>query len=128
MSASNDLETKLLNVVFNATAYAGQSTLYVQLHTGDPGEAGTSNVASEPTRKSVTFGNATGTAPTQVANDSAPSWTNYPGSVTENVNYVSLWDAVTAGNCVCSGAIGTNNVNPGDTVTFPIGTLIVTLD
>jgi hypothetical protein len=50
MSKSNALETALLQLVFNATTFNGiaendttspNTDLYVSLHTGDPGEAGT---------------------------------------------------------------------------------------
>lgn len=50
MSKSNALETALLNLVFNATTFDGiaendttspNTALFVSLHTGDPGEAGT---------------------------------------------------------------------------------------
>lgn len=52
MSASNDFETNILELVFKNAAYAGigdaggllasaaDGNLYVSLHTGDPGEAG----------------------------------------------------------------------------------------
>ena len=50
MSKSNDLENGILGLIFNGTAIAGLATnhtstpltsLYVTLHTADPGEAGT---------------------------------------------------------------------------------------
>ena len=68
MSISNFLEQTLLDLVFNGTAYAGQATVYVKLHTGDPGEACTSNAATETTRQSTTFGAASGGA---ISNDAA---------------------------------------------------------
>lgn len=50
MSMSNDLETNLLLLIYNATAWANyadnaaaspQTNIHCSLHTGDPGEAGT---------------------------------------------------------------------------------------
>jgi hypothetical protein len=44
MSKSNTLETDVLSLIFNQTAISslvGITTLYVSLHTADPGEGGT---------------------------------------------------------------------------------------
>ena len=47
----------LFNAIGNNTSFA-VATCYVQLHIGDPGAAGTSNTATETTRKAVSFGAA----------------------------------------------------------------------
>ena len=46
-----------LDALGNATAYS-VTNVYVKLHVGDPGAAGTSNAATETTRKVVSFGAA----------------------------------------------------------------------
>ena len=51
MSISNYAELALLNTLRN-TSFAVAAT-YVKLHTGDAGEAGTSNAATEATRKAI---------------------------------------------------------------------------
>lgn len=122
MSVSDYLETKILDLVFNATAYAGQSTVYIKLHLGDPGDTGTANPASETTRKAATFAAASGGS---ISNDATSSWTAYPA--TETITYVSLWDAVSGGNCLWAGSVGSNPVIAGDTVQFTAGTLTVTV-
>lgn len=123
MSISNFLEATILDLVFNATAYSGQSTVYVQLHIGDPGETGASNVATETTRKAVTFGAASGGA---ISSDAAATWTNVAG--TEDYTFISLWDAATVGNCLWSGAMTANAVTAGDTFTIASGDIDITLD
>lgn len=124
MSISNYLETVLVDLVFNATSYAGQSTFYTKLHVGDPGEAGTSNAATETTRKASTVG--AGSAGT-VTSDADITWTNVAG--TETISYVSLWDAVSAGNCLWSGALTVSKaLTAGDTFTIPSGSLTISLD
>lgn len=123
MSISNYLETVLLDLVFNATAYSGQSTAYMQLHIGDPGEAGTANVAAETTRKAVTFGAAASGA---ISNDAQIQWTNVAG--TEDYTHFSLWDASTNGNCLWVGTVTANAVTAGDTFTVAVGDLDLTLD
>ena len=55
MSYSNYLENAINDAVCNNTSLA-VATVYVKLHIGDPGEAGTSNAAGETTRKAASFG------------------------------------------------------------------------
>jgi hypothetical protein len=124
MTISNFLEDKLLDLVFNAVAYGGQATVYVKLHTGDPGEAGTANAAANATRKAATFG---ASAAGVVTNDSAATWTNVPNA--ETYSHVSLWDAETGGNCLWVGALtAAKTVAVGDTFNIAIGALTVSLD
>lgn len=125
MSASDYLENKLLDLVFNATAYSGQSTVYVKLHTGDPTDAGTSNAATTTTRAAVTFGAASSGT---VTSDSDATWTNVSG---DTLSHISLWDAQTngTGNCLWAGSLTTpKTVTTGDTFTIPSGSLTVSID
>lgn len=124
MSIANYLETKILDLVFNGTAYSGQSTVYVKLHTGDPGEDCTGNAATETTRAAATFAAASGGT---ISNDAAVTWTNV--STGETYSHISLWDASTAGNALWSGALAASKtVNAGDTFQIAIGDLDVALD
>lgn len=124
MSIANFLEDTLLNLVFNATSYSGQSTVYVKLHTGDPGEDCTSNAATETTRKAVTFGaSSTGT----ISNDADITWTNV--STGETYSHISIWDNLTTGNPLWYGQLTANKtVNAGDTFTIATGDLDVSLN
>lgn len=112
----------LLNAFGNATAYTGSASLYVQLHTGDPGPAGTALVASNNTRKLITMGAASGGA---MSNDSQAEWTNVPAA--EDYTHVSIWDALTAGTFQMSGTITANAVAIGDTFQLPIGDIDASL-
>ena len=120
MSISNFLEDKLLDAT-RGVSYAAAGS-YLQLHTGDPGEAGTSNVASESTRKAVSFAAASGGS---MASSGTVEWTNV--AATETVSHWSLWDASTSGNCLWSGALASSaGLVAGDT--FQITLLTLTLD
>jgi len=120
MSISNYAELALLNTLRN-TSFA-VTAVYLKLHTGDPGEAGTSNAATEATRKAVTFAAASSGSMTSSA---TVEWTNV--STTETYSHWSLWDASTSGNCLWSGALATSAaVTAGDT--FQITSLTLTLD
>lgn len=123
MSISNYAESALLDALFNNASLA-VAARYVKLHIGDPGEAGTSNAAGETTRKSVTGAAAASGTFTSV-NDLV--WTSV--STSETYSYVSIWDHVSAGNCLWTGALTASKaVNSGDTFTIATGSLTVSLD
>jgi hypothetical protein len=118
---SSYLANELLDAVGNAGAFS-VTTVYVQLHTAAPGAAGTSNVATETTRKSVSFAAASGGS---MASDADVSWTNIAGS--QDATHFSAWDASTVGNFLFSGTITANAYTAGDTYTIPSGSLTVSL-
>jgi len=120
MSISNYGENALLDAV-GGTSFAAAAT-YLQLHTADPGEDGTSSVATENTRQSVSFGSASGGS---MVSSATVSWTSV--AATETVTHWSLWDASTAGNCLWYGALDSSaSLQAGDT--FQITSLTLTLD
>lgn len=89
---SSTLTNAMLNVL-NGTAPTTYTTVYMQLHTGAPGSAGTTNVsAGSTTRPSATFGTASGGV---ISITGTPSWTN--GGTSETLTAVSFWSAATAG-------------------------------
>jgi len=123
VSISNYLENAILDAVGNNTALQ-VAQAYVKLHTGDPGEAGTSNAAGETTRKSVSFAAASGGS---MASDADAAWTNV--STAETLTHVSLWDNATAGNCLWTGALtASKTVAVGDNFTIPSGSLTLSVD
>lgn len=112
-----------LDAVFRNTSYS-EAAVWVQLHTGDPGSAGTSNVASETDRIQGTFGSAaTGRA---ISNTAAIEWTSV--AATETYTWVSLWDASTSGNFLGRDDLSSSAaVTAGDTFRIPIGDLDLTI-
>ena len=124
MSAlSNYAENELLDHVLGTAAYTAPTNIYVKLHLGDPGEDGTANPAVNTTRVS------TGAMSVAVAgssdNDAAISWTNV--STTETYSHISIWDDLTAGNCLFVGALSSNAVmTAGDDFEIPAGSLTIT--
>jgi hypothetical protein len=124
MSFSNYAEGKILDHMLGTTSWTMPSTIYVKLHTGDPSEDGTANAAAETTRKLCAFNAASGGSAT---NSGAISWTSYPGA--ETITHVSVWDNVSAGNCLGAGSLSASKtMASGDTLTFNSGQLSVTLD
>jgi hypothetical protein len=102
MSLSNYLEEQLLNHLRPAgTTFSKPAGLYLKLHIGDPGEDCTANAAAETTRKVCVFAAASNPGGAMVG--AATSWTAY--AQTETLTHFSVWDAVTAGNPLGSGAL-----------------------
>jgi hypothetical protein len=110
-----------LNALGNATSFS-VTTAYVKLHVGDPGSAGTSNAATETTRKSVSFAAASNGA---LASDADVTWTNIAGS--QDATHFTAWDNATTGNFLFSGTITGNAYTAGDTYTISSGGLTVSL-
>ena len=122
MSISNYAELKILEHTTGKTAWTMPTTVYVKLHTGDGGEDGTANAATNSTRKAVSWATASAGS---IASSALVEWTTV--STTETYSHWSLWDASTAGNCLWTGALSTSAaVVAGDT--FQITTLTLTLD
>lgn len=108
----------VLNAIGNNTSFA-VATVYVQLHIGDPGAAGTANAAAETTRKTASFGAASAGS---MSNDAIVGpWTSV--AATETYSHVSLWDASPGGNFLGSGTVTGGAVTAGDDFQFPVGDL-----
>lgn len=121
--ASTAMVNALLASFLNGTAPTTYSAPYVQLHTGSPGAAGTSNVAGNSTREQ-----ATGTwiiSGGSSTNPAAVPWTNV--STAETYSHVSLWSASSGGTFLGSGSITANPVNVGDNFSIPIGDATISM-
>lgn len=110
-----------LDALGNATSFS-VTTAYVKLHVGDPGANGTSNAATETTRKAVSFAAASNGA---LASDADVTWTNIAGS--QDATHFTAWDNATTGNFLFSGTITGNAYTAGDTYTISSGALTVSL-
>lgn len=112
---STAVATGLLNAVFNATAYS-VTEVWVQLHVGDPGAAGTANPALETDRQQLSCAAASGAT---ITSDAALTWTSVTGS--EDPTHWSLWTASAAGTFLGSGTITSAAYAAGNTFTIPAG-------
>jgi hypothetical protein len=84
-------------------AYGPVAGTFAQLHTGDPGAAGTANISVGSTaRNSFTFAaSASGSA--LALSGSPAAWTN--GGTSETLTHLSVWTASTAGTLLFSVAL-----------------------
>jgi hypothetical protein len=114
---------KMLDAFARNVSYAN-AAVWVKLHIGDPGAAGTTNAAANTTRQQATFGSAAVTG--AISNTVAVEWTSVPN--TETYSHVSLWTASSAGTFLGSDDLSaTAAVTAGDTFRIPIGDLDLTI-
>lgn len=94
--------------------------VWLKLHLGDPGSAGTSNPAVETTRKQATFG--AGAASRAISNTAASEWLLV--STTETYTHISMWSASTGGTFLGRDDLSSSApVTAGDTFRVPSGDL-----
>lgn len=117
---------QILDQLCNAGTWADPPGFFVQLHIGDPGVAGTANVASNAVRHTATFSSTT--AAGAITTTAAVTWTTV--SATETYSFVSFWDSSTAGAGVFLASDNlevARGVTAGDTFTIAIGDIDITL-
>jgi hypothetical protein len=87
--------------VYRNTSYAAVATPFVQIHTADPGAAGTTGVSvGSATRNAVTWNAPSGGSMTLAT---LGAWTN--GGTSETISHISIWTASTAGTFLQSAAL-----------------------
>lgn len=109
----------ILDALCRSVAWSEPAAFYVQLHTADPGAAGTTAVASETDRQAVTFSAASGGA---ITNSADVTWAAV--AATETYSHVSFWSASAAGTFLGSDQLAASKaVDAGDDFTIPAGDL-----
>jgi type IV secretory pathway TrbL component len=113
-------QTTYINAVLNAmhrsVALTTSPGNFIELHTADPGAAGTTSTASVTTRPAATFAAPSASA---IALSNTPTWASWAGTSPTAVTHIAEWDAATAGNFKDSAALTTSKtVQTGDTLTL----------
>lgn len=109
---------KVMDHCLRGASWTPPTTVYIQIHTGDPGPSGTANVSSMTTRKAATW---TAAANGQITMASSLSWTL---AAKESISHISGWDALTSGNCLFTDELDeAKNLFSGDTLELPVATL-----
>lgn len=78
------------------------STVYWQMHVGDPGPTGTANQSAVTSRQAVTLGAASGGVKSM--SGGTPTHT---ATAAETITHGSFWDAATDGNVKFTGVMST---------------------
>lgn len=113
LSTAN-LANKWLDML-GGTAFTAPTTVYVKLHTADPGASGATAASAETTRKALSWSAASAGSKSISASVSWTSWS--AGS--ETISHISLWDASTSGNFLGSAALTSSKaVANSDTLTL----------
>lgn len=123
MAFSTYLAGKIIDHLLRNQAFTPPATVYVSLHTGDPGSTGASEATGGSyARQSVSLDAASNKAS---QNGGALSFT---GMSAATITHVGLWDASANGNFLIGGALtAQKTTNAGDTFQFPVGDLDVAL-
>lgn len=135
MSLSNYLEDELLDHILGGSDYARPATVYIALLTATPTDANTGSTITEPSgnnysRVAVTNNGTNWPAASggSKSNGTAINFATASGSW-GTVTHVAILDASSNGNVLAWGALSASKtVDSGDTVSFAIGALTVTLD
>lgn len=134
MSAmSNYLEVELRKHIFRTGSFTKPAALYVSLHTANPDEDASgaevsggsyARVQRDPGDANWTGASATDGVTKNAAALAFPAPTANWGTVT----HFGIWDAASAGNLLCYGALTTpKTINNGDAApSFAIDALVIT--
>jgi len=118
LSAVNTAD-KLLNTIGRSGTTFTAGSLYVKLHTADPGATAATAASAVTTRYAVTF--SASSAGSMALTSMGGTWSM---TATETISHISLWDASTAGNFLWSVALtASKSVVSGDTLSLTSLTL-----
>jgi hypothetical protein len=121
-----NLANQWLNML-KATAFTAPAATWVELHTGDPGASGTSNVSvGSTTRLQVTTGNWTSAASGVLAMTAAIGpWTN--GGTSETLTHIAVFSLSSGGTFYWSAALTSSQAwASGNTFTLNTNTVSMT--
>lgn len=105
----------------SAATFTAVTTMFIQLHTADPGASGTTSVANSSTRVAINF------AAASAGSAAITGTTQFTGTATETISHISAWGASTSGTFYWSAALTTpKSINSGDTLTLTTCTFALT--
>lgn len=90
----------------SAASFTAKTTVYAELHVGDPGASGTTSVSAGSTTRIAINWNAASSGAIAITANVGP-WTN--GGTSETLSHVAFFDASTAGNFLWSAAMGSTH-------------------
>lgn len=130
MAFSQYFANEILTWIKGSSFPTALSNVYVSIHTGDPGTAGTSNdvtltvtgLANRTAISASAFTGVTGASPSgfEIKNtNTVQITTNAQNSTQQTLTHFGLWDSQTSGNFIASGALTSSvDIQSGDTVQF----------
>jgi len=141
--ASNYLENKLTDLIFRGQAFTAPVTIYVSLHTANPADdaTGTEVSGGSYARVAITANltnwSGTQSAGSTIASSGTGGASSNNGSITFPAptanwgacTHFGIWDALTTGNLLVFGALGTSKtINDDDAApSFAAAALVNTI-
>ena len=121
---STYVSNKMLDHILKTTPYAQPTNIYIALFDGDPEGAGTEETGATYAR--VQANGWTGAAARALSNEAKLEFAEAGGDW-GNVNYIAIYDAITAGNLLGKDDISQITVNDGDNLYIAIGDIDVSI-
>lgn len=124
---TNYLASKLLNHTFVNTAYTSPTTVHLSLHTATNSDsaAGTEVSTGGYARQATAF--TTSTSGSNISNSAIEAFTA-SGANYGTVVSIGVYDAATTGNQLCyDNDLTDTAVNDGDTISFAVGAIVISL-
>lgn len=130
MSKSNYLEDEILDHILGGGDFTRPATVYVSLHSADPGETGASELSGNGYARVAVTNDATNWPAASggvKSNGAAITFPAATGSDWAAATHFGIWDAPSSGNPLYLGALtASKTVQVGDTASFGIGEIDVT--
>jgi hypothetical protein len=134
-SFSDFAEAAILNHAFGGATWTPPATLHIALFTANPSDSGGGTEVTggsyarvAKTNNATNFPAASGTSPATKSNGTA---IDFPAATADwgTITGMAVYDAASGGNMIGWTALTVSKpILSGDTASFPIGTLQITLD
>lgn len=133
MSISTYERDNRLKVFRGVTYPAVPANHYISLHSGDPGLTGASELSGNGyARVAIAPGTGTWSAPAtngsvrEISNAGVVTFPTVTGADWATATHFGVWDASSAGNFIRGAALADpKTAEIGDTISFPIGSLVL---
>lgn len=127
MGLKASVRNSLIDALVNQTNYTAPTTIYISLHTADPGDTGASEANYTSYARVVATTKFPGASSGSSANDVVITFPTSTGG-SNTVTHVGIWDASTAGNWLGGGALSASKtIASGDTASFATSALTVSI-
>lgn len=136
-AASNYVENNIINSLLRGVAFPVPAKVYLSLHTADPNDVGTAEIALATWPAYVRRDSAVGdtlpnawSAPVDGVSNNTKQilYPSANGSSSIQITHFGLWDALTGGNFLAGAALySSRTLNPGDVFVFDVASLTIRL-
>jgi hypothetical protein len=131
MSASNYLENELLDHAFGGGDYARPASVYVSLHSADPGDTGASELSGGGYARAAVTNNSTNFPAASGGEKANANPIEFPEATADwpQATHFGVWDASTGGNFLVGGPLDeAKTVQEGDTASFAADALVLGME